>query len=329
MTWSDFYLICFLVGFGLSVLSLLAGSVHLHLPHLHFDHGIHIRARARRRRAAAALSWFNFGTIAAFLAWFGGTGYLLEHYYGVWFVVALGVATLSGLGGASVVFWFLAKVLMSREEALDPADYDMVGVLGKLSMPIRAGGTGEIDLYAGRHAPRCRRACEIGRAPSPRARKWWSPATRKESLTCARGMNSRATWRQDCGANEERSQVMENQVFVIAALMVLALLFLMMMFAKLFRKAGPHEAIIVYGFRGTRVVKGRGTVIFPDGGELPRAVAGADVVRRGAEAGPLHQAGRGGHGGSGGADQGEVAIRSRSSPPPSSSSPRRPKSAKA
>ena len=56
---------------------------------------------------------------------------------------------------------------------------------------------------------------------------------------------------------------MENQVFVIAGLMVLALIFLMAMFAKLFRKAGPHEAIIVYGFRGTRVVKGRGTVIFP------------------------------------------------------------------
>src|SRR5260370_14252132 len=58
-------------------------------------------------------------------------------------------------------------------------------------------------------------------------------------------------------------EAMDNQVFVIAALMVLALMFLMMMFAKLFRKAGPHEAIIVYGFRGTRVVKGRGTVIFP------------------------------------------------------------------
>ena len=56
---------------------------------------------------------------------------------------------------------------------------------------------------------------------------------------------------------------MENQTFVIAGLMVLAILFLMAMFAKLFRKAGPHEAIIVYGFRGTRVVKGRGTVIFP------------------------------------------------------------------
>jgi flotillin len=56
---------------------------------------------------------------------------------------------------------------------------------------------------------------------------------------------------------------MDNQVIVIAGLMVLAIIILMTMFAKLFRKAGPNEAIIVYGFRGTRVVKGRGTVIFP------------------------------------------------------------------
>ena len=81
----------------------------------------------------------------------------------MWFVVALGIATLSGLGGASVVFWFLAKVLMSREEALDPADYDMVGVLGKLSMPIRAGGTGELIYTQGGTRRVCRRACRIGR----------------------------------------------------------------------------------------------------------------------------------------------------------------------
>src|SRR5947209_3139572 len=54
-----------------------------------------------------------------------------------------------------------------------------------------------------------------------------------------------------------------TEVFVIAGLMVLTVLFLMMMFARLYRKAGPHEALIVYGFRGTRIVKGRGTVIFP------------------------------------------------------------------
>src|SRR5215472_4432655 len=56
---------------------------------------------------------------------------------------------------------------------------------------------------------------------------------------------------------------MENQAFVIGALLLLVLLFLMAMFARLFRKAGPHEALIVYGFRGTRVIQGRGTVIFP------------------------------------------------------------------
>src|SRR2546421_6099199 len=54
-----------------------------------------------------------------------------------------------------------------------------------------------------------------------------------------------------------------SPTIVIAGLMVLALLFLMALFAKLFRKAGPHEALLVYGFRGTRVVKGHGTVIFP------------------------------------------------------------------
>jgi flotillin len=31
----------------------------------------------------------------------------------------------------------------------------------------------------------------------------------------------------------------------------------------MFRKAGPNEALIVYGFRGPRVIKGHGTVIFP------------------------------------------------------------------
>ena len=63
---------------------------------------------------------------------------------------------------------------------------------------------------------------------------------------------------------KEKSKCMDNPSrIVIAGLMILAILFLMAMFAKLFRKAGPHEALIVYGFRGTRVVKGRGTVIFP------------------------------------------------------------------
>jgi membrane protein implicated in regulation of membrane protease activity len=141
MNWSDFYLVCFLLGFGLSALALLVGCVHLHLPHLHIHHGIHMPHAGAR---GPELPWFNFGTIAGFLAWFGGTGYLLDRYYGVWIVLSLIVATLSGLGGASIVFLFIAKVLMRREASLDPADYDMIGVLGHLSISIRPGGAGEL-----------------------------------------------------------------------------------------------------------------------------------------------------------------------------------------
>jgi flotillin len=56
---------------------------------------------------------------------------------------------------------------------------------------------------------------------------------------------------------------MVNTVVVVVGLCVLALILLLAMIAKMFRKAGPNEAIIVYGFRGPRVVKGHGTVIFP------------------------------------------------------------------
>ncbi len=135
MNWSDFYLICLIVGFVMSALALFAGNRHLHLPHLHLHHG---------GGHGTHLPWMNIGTIAAFLAWFGATGYLLQHVYGVWFVAALGVATVSGVGAASIVFWFLAKVLMKYDHALDPADYRMIGVLGRITLPIRDGGTGEL-----------------------------------------------------------------------------------------------------------------------------------------------------------------------------------------
>jgi flotillin len=55
----------------------------------------------------------------------------------------------------------------------------------------------------------------------------------------------------------------KEQIFVIVGVVIFGTLFLLTMFARLFRKAGPHEAIIVYGFRGTRVIQGKGTVIYP------------------------------------------------------------------
>ena len=178
MTWADFYLICFVVGFALSVVSFLAGGTqHLHLPHLphgigHVDLGGHppvvaghvgapvaphapvavghapaagvATAGAVESPPTISVSPFNFVTLTAFLAWFGGTGYLLTRYSSLWVVLGLGIAVVSGLMGASVVFLFLSKVLISDEEEMDPADYRMVGVLGRTSITIREGGTGEI-----------------------------------------------------------------------------------------------------------------------------------------------------------------------------------------
>src|SRR5271167_2449315 len=56
---------------------------------------------------------------------------------------------------------------------------------------------------------------------------------------------------------------MTNTVIIIVGLSLLAIIVLMGLLAKMFRKAGPNEALIVYGFRGPRVIKGHGTVIFP------------------------------------------------------------------
>src|SRR5450631_3770354 len=56
---------------------------------------------------------------------------------------------------------------------------------------------------------------------------------------------------------------MTNQIVLFFGLGVLALILLMGLLARMYRKAGPNEALIVYGFRGPRVIKGHGTVIFP------------------------------------------------------------------
>jgi membrane protein implicated in regulation of membrane protease activity len=150
MTWADFYLVCFVVGFFLSVLMFLAGGMHLHIPHFH-SHTlpVHIHAPGHAHAGphgshSGQVSPFNLISLTAFLAWFGGTGYLLTRHSTIWFWGALGISLLSGTGGAAIIYLFLSRVLTSPDEVLDPADYEMVGVLGRLSMPIREGGTGEM-----------------------------------------------------------------------------------------------------------------------------------------------------------------------------------------
>ena len=52
-------------------------------------------------------------------------------------------------------------------------------------------------------------------------------------------------------------------VLKVCLIIVAGMALIGMTIARMFRKAGPHEALIVYGMRGTRVIKGRGTFIMP------------------------------------------------------------------
>src|SRR5579864_9738318 len=53
------------------------------------------------------------------------------------------------------------------------------------------------------------------------------------------------------------------EIWVIIGLCVLGFMLLMSALARLYRKAGPHEALIVYGYRNKRVVVGKGTIVMP------------------------------------------------------------------
>ncbi len=53
------------------------------------------------------------------------------------------------------------------------------------------------------------------------------------------------------------------EVWVIIGMMIMGVVILMALLASMFRKVGPNQALVVYGFRGTRIVQGGGTIIFP------------------------------------------------------------------
>jgi len=155
MTWETFYLICFVLGLSLTVLSFAGVFSHLHFGHFHLDlghghgggHAGHVSTGGHAAQGGkGGISPVNGFTLAAFLGWFGGCGYLLERYENFLTPVVLGAATLAGLVGAALLFWFLAKVLLPHDQELTAEDTAVAGVLGRVSGTIHEGGTGEIQF---------------------------------------------------------------------------------------------------------------------------------------------------------------------------------------
>jgi len=135
MSLATFFSACLLFGLALSALSFFGGSHHFHFHGFDGSHGGH---------SGHGGSKFNFGTVAAFIMWFGGVGLILVQFSGAALVLVFAGAIGGGLAGAAIIFLFVARVLAPGDKPLDPADYRMVGALGKVSSRVVAGGTGEM-----------------------------------------------------------------------------------------------------------------------------------------------------------------------------------------
>jgi hypothetical protein len=158
MNWPALFLGSFVIGFVFSVVSFAMGvagfDFHSHAPFVHHPQVPHAPAHAHAHAEAHAMSNdgvspFNFATMMAFLAWFGGTGYLLTTQFRWLALPSIAVSTIAGVAGASIVFLMMSRVLWSPHENMRLADSHIIGVLGRVSQPIRQDGIGEVIYSSG------------------------------------------------------------------------------------------------------------------------------------------------------------------------------------
>lgn len=156
------FLVCFLVGLSMTVLSLVLGIGHFGGVHLgHVVHGGHLggggghaagqdatgHGVTTAHTGGAISGYLNLTTIMTFVTWFGGVGYLVSHYALLGGAVSLIVAVVSGIGGGSIVAVFITRVLEKGQTQLIEADYRMPGTVGRVTSTIFPGYAGEI-VYA-------------------------------------------------------------------------------------------------------------------------------------------------------------------------------------
>jgi hypothetical protein len=155
------FVFCFVFGVATGLLSLMLGAFHGagggdghalggHDGNLHLGAGdgggavVHGGDAGDAGDAGDGVSPFNLQTITTFLAFFGGSGWVLYGSTGLGPALALVIATAIGVIGGGAVFLFLVKVLIAGQRFMDPAQSRMEGTVATVSMAIRADGTGEI-----------------------------------------------------------------------------------------------------------------------------------------------------------------------------------------
>jgi len=150
---TNFFVVCFLAGLGLSVVSFVSGLEHVSVfdrvfgghghGHVHHHHGAPVKVARRggsvKRSRASAL---NLAAITAFLVWFGGGGLLMQRLTPLTLPLIIAGAIVIGIVGGSLI----NKVINAFANNETPAEaLTMVGTIARTTMPIREGdGTGEI-----------------------------------------------------------------------------------------------------------------------------------------------------------------------------------------
>lgn len=130
------FLGAFLFGLLFSLVSLVLGVVDVGAGHSgHIGHdgdsGLH--------------DYLNVSIILAFIAWFGGVGYLASNGAGWTAAASIVVAVIGGLAGAYIIYQVFARVIRPASNTeLDPRDYELKGKLARVTSSIRPGGVGEI-----------------------------------------------------------------------------------------------------------------------------------------------------------------------------------------
>ncbi len=115
----------------------------MHFPFHGHGGGVHAGHHGGSGGHGGHISWFNAFTVLAFLAWFGGTGYILTRKSHLVALVSLSIAVVAGLAAAWLVFRFMSRLMKETGEMFD-WDYRHEGSVGTVSMSIRPNGTGEV-----------------------------------------------------------------------------------------------------------------------------------------------------------------------------------------
>ena len=149
------FLACFIFGLLFTVATFAlgaAGGVHFghssaHIGgHAHVGghaHAGHVHSPESHSPQDAGVPWLNASSLVGALTWFGAAGYLAIRLgsWGTLYVVL--AALVAGAVGWYLVARFLG-LLLKGEVEMDPEDYRLEGTVGKVTVSIGPGATGEI-----------------------------------------------------------------------------------------------------------------------------------------------------------------------------------------